>query len=113
MQDWRLEYERIIRQNEQLVKEIRNLRCVMVEAAGSINPSAEPVLFSQLMGSGQYFVDDRCNPYPEHDDLVSDQYMAALAVVADSFESHDSAYAGAEEFVLPIPHPGYDENGEF
>lgn len=108
VKNWQLEYERLYKQNDLLVKEIRNLRCVMVEAAGSINPSVEPVLFSQLMGAGQFFVDDRCNPYPEHDDHVSDQYMAALTSV-----TVDCAAYNSDEFVLPLPRPQGDEDGEF
>ena len=111
MRNWQLEYEHLFKQNENLVKEIRHLRCVMVEAAGSINPSVEPILFSQLTGAGQFFVDNRCNPYPEHDNHVSDQYMAALVIVTSEFITLNSAPA-REEFVLPQPQPQGDEDGE-
>lgn len=112
MRNWQLEYEHLFKQNESLVKEIRHLRCVMVEAAGSINPSIEPVLFSQLTGAGQFFVDDRCNPYPEHDEHVSDQCMAALTTIADVNTIRSAEYSGAGEFLLPLPQPRGYEDGE-
>jgi len=69
----------ILRQsNETLNTEIRNLRCVMVEAASSINPAREPELFSRLTGNSEYFVSGDYNPYPEHDDHVGEQYLNFL-----------------------------------
>lgn len=84
MRDWRLEYEQVQQQNVLLSKEIRNLRCVMVEAASSIDPTEEPVLFKQLTGQPGFFVDERSNPYPEHDAHVSSQYMDELTAITES-----------------------------
>jgi len=64
--------------NETLNTEIRNLRCIMVEAASSIKPAHEPELFSRLTGNGEYFVSGDYNPYPEHDDHVGEQYLNFL-----------------------------------
>lgn len=66
-------------ENRRLVEEIRNLRCLMVEAAGSISPVYEPLLFAQLTGEPTNFISADANPYPEHDNHVSDQYMAFLS----------------------------------
>lgn len=62
-----------------LIREVRHLRCLMVEAAQSIDASSEPLLFMQLTGDPHFFVHDKKNPYPEHDDHVSDQYAAFLS----------------------------------
>lgn len=104
MRDWQLEYQRLYDQNVRLTNEIRYLRCVMVEAAGSINPTHEPTLFNRLTGALGYFVDERCNPYPEHDDHVSDQYMRELTIITEELGGYRS------EFVLPTPRG--DEDGE-
>lgn len=68
----------LYRDNLRLAKEIRHLRCVMLEAAQSINPIHDPELFAQLTGHPEHFVTDESNPYPEHDDQVSDQNLAFL-----------------------------------
>ena len=67
-----------------LIREVRHLRCVMVEAASSIDASAEPHLFMHLSGEADFFVHDGCNPYPENDDHVSDQYAAFLSKASKS-----------------------------
>lgn len=89
MKDWRLEFERLLEENSRLVREIRHLRCVMVEAAGSIDPSQEPILFKHLIGYRDHFVDESHNPYPEQDDHVSDQYMTALTIKTEAFGGYD------------------------
>lgn len=76
------ELEKTVDQNRRLVEEIRNLRCLLVEAASSISPIEEPVLFAQLTGNPEYFVTDDYNPYPEHDDHVSAQYLDFLSYEA-------------------------------
>lgn len=68
----------LLDENRRLVEEIRALRCTMVEAAASINPTYEPVLFAYLSGKPKYFVTYDNNPYPEHDDHVSKQYTDFL-----------------------------------
>lgn len=68
----------LLDENRRLVEEIRNLRCVMVEAAASINPAQEPTLFAYLSGKEDHFVSHDINPYPEHDEHVSEQYMDFL-----------------------------------
>ena len=50
----------------------------MLEAAHSINPAHDPELFGRLTGRPDSFVTDESNPYPEHDDEVSDQHLAHL-----------------------------------
>lgn len=65
--------------SSRLIRENRHLRCVMVEAASSIDATVEPHLFMQLTGDPEFFVHDQKNPYPEHDDHVSDQYAAFLS----------------------------------
>lgn len=50
----------------------------MLEAAHSINPAHDPELFGRLTGRPDSFVTDESNPYPEHDDQVSDQNLAFL-----------------------------------
>lgn len=72
------ENEKLREENRRLVEEIRALRCVMVEAAASINPTYEPILFAHLSGKPDHFVSHDNNPYPEHDDHVSAQYMDYL-----------------------------------
>ena len=74
----RTKIERLEDENRRLVEEIRALRCVMVEAAASINPAYEPILFAHLSGKPDHFVSHDNNPYPEHDDHVSAQYMDFL-----------------------------------
>lgn len=96
MKDWQLEYERARQQNLLLTKEIRHLRCVMVEAAGSINPAAEPILFRQLTGESGFFIEERCNPYPEHDEHVTRQYMSELTAITEALGGYD-----AEASVVP------------
>lgn len=76
------ELERTVENNRLLVQEIRNLRCLLVEAATSVSPIEEPVLFAQLTGEPDYFVTGDYNPYPEHDDHVSDQYLSFLTYEA-------------------------------
>lgn len=68
----------LLDENRRLVEEIRALRCTMVEAASSINPKYEPKLFAHLSGKPNHFVTYDNNPYPEHDDHVSAQYMDFL-----------------------------------
>ena len=68
--------------NNRLLIEIRNLRCVMVEAATSISPVEEPTLFSQLSGIPEQFVTNDNNPYPEHENHVSEQYLAVMTYEA-------------------------------
>lgn len=70
--------DELYRDNLRLSREIRHLRCVMIEAAQSINPTHDPELFAQLTGQSEHFVTDEHNPYPEHDDQVSDQNLAFL-----------------------------------
>lgn len=65
--------------SNRLIREIRHLRCAMVEAASSIDATLEPHLFMQLTGDPEFFIHDSVNPYPEHDDHVSDQYAAFLS----------------------------------
>ena len=96
VKDWRLEYERVHQQNLSLTKEIRHLRCVMVEAASSINPAEEPILFKQLTGERGFLIDDRCNPYPEHDEHVTSQYMSELTAITESLGGYN-----AEPYTLP------------
>lgn len=74
-----LKFDLLYEENRKLVEEIRNLRCAMVEAAASINPSSEPVLFAQLSGQPNHFITSDYNPYPEHDDYVSEQYTNFLS----------------------------------
>ena len=76
------ENEKLKRENRRLVDEIRVLRCVMVEAASSINPAQEPELFARLSGDPEYFITNETNPYPEHDDHVSEQYLTFLTTEA-------------------------------
>ena len=76
------ENEKLRRENRRLVDEIRALRCVMVEAATSINPTQEPELFARLSGNPEYFVTNENNPYPEHDEHVSEQYLTFLTTEA-------------------------------
>jgi hypothetical protein len=97
MKDWQLEFERLFEENSRLVQEIRHLRCAMVEAACSIDPSCESKLFKQLTGERDHFIDERCNPYPEHDDHVSGQYMAALTATSEEFGGYDRE-GGLDEF---------------
>jgi len=80
------ELERVKRERDELfsgssrlIQEIRHLRCVMVEAASSIDATVEPHLFMQLTGDPEFFIHEDRNPYPEHDDHVSDQYAAFLS----------------------------------
>lgn len=106
MRDWQLEYERVHKQNVQLVAEIRNLRCVMVEAASSINPAEEPILFKQLTGAHGFFVEDRCNPYPEHDGHVSGQYMAAIMAITEELGGYSSELLPSHPISCPPPIRG-------
>ena len=69
--------------NARLVEEIRNLRCVMLEAAASISPVEEPELFARLIGKPEYFVTNDVNPYPEHDGDVGEQYLVFLSYEAN------------------------------
>ena len=68
--------------NNRLLIEIQNLRCVMVEAATSISPVEEPALFSQLSGNPEHFVTNDNNPYPEHENHVSEQYLTVITYEA-------------------------------
>lgn len=68
--------------NNRLLNEIRNLRCVMVEAATSISPVEEPTLFSQLSGNPEHFITSDINPYPEHENHVSEQYLGVMTYEA-------------------------------
>lgn len=71
--------DKLQEENRRLVEEIRNLRCLMVEAATSISPAQEPVLFAQLSGRTEHFITWEYNPYPEHDDYVGEQYLNYLS----------------------------------
>lgn len=68
--------------NNRLLNEIRCLRCVMVEAATSISPVEEPILFSQLSGNPDHFVVNDINPYPEHENHVNEQYLTYMTYEA-------------------------------
>ena len=108
VKNWQLEYERVQQQNTLLAKEIRNLRCVMVEAASSINPTEESILFKQLTGEYGFLIDDRCNPYPEHNSHVSGQYMTELTAITESFGGYHS-----EPITVPsLSQPPEAWNGE-
>lgn len=96
MKSWRRECEILREENAKLISEIRNLRCVMVEAAASINPTEEPTLFSQLTGSRGYFIDDRNNPYPEHARHVSEQYLRALTELTEEFGGYNSEFGNRD-----------------
>lgn len=89
MKDWQRECSMLLEENARLLQEIRHLRCVMVEAACSVDPSGEPVLFKHLTGDHDHFVDHHHNPYPDHDDHVSDQYMRALTAVTEDVGGYD------------------------
>lgn len=82
IQDLQRQINQLQEVNNRLLNEIRNLRCVMVEAATSINPSVESLLFDQLTGEPEHFVTGDQNPYPEHDDHVSDQYISVMTYEA-------------------------------
>ena len=77
-EDLFVKYHSLIKENSNLIQEIRNLRCTMLEAASSISPVEEPELFARLIGKPECFVTGDFNPYPEHDDDVSEQYLIFL-----------------------------------
>lgn len=65
----------IIEENKNLIQEIRNLRCVMLEAANYVNIIEDSELFKRLISDADSFVTHEENPYPEHDDVISEQYL--------------------------------------
>lgn len=78
VEDLMKQNEKILKQNSNLIQEIRNLRCAMIEAATCINPTYEPELFKYLISESSHFITHKVNPYPEHDDMLSDQYLKFL-----------------------------------
>jgi len=72
-------YEKLLKENENLVQEIRNLRCTMLEAANHINIIDDPILFKRLISDANSFVTHEKNPYPEHNDVISEQYLLFLS----------------------------------
>lgn len=69
----------IIEENKNLIQEIRNLRCVMLEAANHVNIIEDSELFKRLISDADSFVTHEDNPYPEHNDVVSEQYLLFLS----------------------------------
>jgi hypothetical protein len=89
----------LYRDNMRLSREIRHLRCVMLEAAQSINPAHDRELFAQLVGAPDHFVTDEHNPYPEHEDQVSDQNLAFLTWLTEclgGYVEEDDKSEGSE-----------------
>jgi hypothetical protein len=69
----------IVEENKNLIQEIRNLRCTMLEAANHINIIDDPILFKRLISDANSFVTHEKNPYPEHNDVISEQYLLFLS----------------------------------
>lgn len=111
MKNWQREFEILREENARLIKEIRNLRCAMVEAASSINPAEEMSLFNQLTGSRGHFIDDLYNPYPEHERHVSEQYMRQLTEVTEVLGGYDDELRSRNS--VPRSIKGVSEDGKF
>ena len=77
-QDLLKKYNAILKENSGLIQEIRNLRCTMLEAANHVNIIEEPLLFKRLISDPTEFITHEKNPYPEHDDIISEQYLKVL-----------------------------------
>ena len=69
----------IIEENKNLIQEIRNLRCVMLEAANHVNIIEDSELFKRLISDADSFVTNEVIPDPEHNDVVSEQYLLFLS----------------------------------
>jgi hypothetical protein len=99
------ENKRLLDCNRQLVEEIRHLRCTMIEAGLVLGPGIDPILYRRLMGDREYFVDGRYNPYPNHDDLVSSQYLTAMIVMTEELEGYNNEFSPAFLSTHGLPKP--------
>ena len=67
-------YHQVLRDNANFGLENRHLRCVMIEAAHHIDQNKHPHLVRQLYQVASHWVNHEDNPYPQHDNIMNDQF---------------------------------------
>ena len=72
-------YHKALRDNSSFGLEDRRLRCVMLEAAHHIDQNKHPHLVRQLYQVASHWVNHEDNPYPQHDNLMSEQFSKYIA----------------------------------
>lgn len=67
-------YHKAMKDNADYGMENRHLRCVMIEAAKHLDQNQHPHLIRQLYQVSSHWVNHEKNPYPQHDNLMSEQF---------------------------------------